>query len=224
MWGLVLPSKEQRSSSVVLFFRVPELGRVKKRLERSIGAELTLKLYETLLNHCLNTLFSLKKKYPQVLLVGAYRGSCLPPEIANYFDLLYEQKGLTIGEDLYTLSKELFTFHRVESLLIFGSDCPEITTDFLELALAKLSENQAVLSPSHDGGYNLIGFRQEVLPYLGEIFLDIPWGTEAVLKETMKRLSVLGIKVFLLPQTVDIDTVEDLERLNFYHLWTSFST
>jgi len=79
--------------------------------------------------------------------------------------------------------------------------------------MEKLTENQVVLSPSHDGGYNLIGLRPDILSYIKEIFSEIPWGTEAVFKETMKRLSALGVKVFLLPETVDIDRIEDLEKL-----------
>ncbi|NAZ30245.1 MAG: DUF2064 domain-containing protein [Caldimicrobium sp.] len=205
--------KKQKSSSVVLFFRVPELGKVKKRLEKTLGKEKTLKLYQALLNEALNNLLSFKSKHPETLLVGAYRGSFLPQELAKPFDLLYEQKGLSLGEDLIRVATDLLRGQSVEKTVIIGSDCPEITPSFLELAMEKLTENQVVLSPSHDGGYNLIGLRQDILPYIKEIFSEIPWGTEAVFKETTKRLSALGVKVSLLPETVDIDRIEDLEKL-----------
>jgi hypothetical protein len=137
----------------------------------------------------------------------------LPQELAKPFDLLYEQKGLSLGEDLIRVATDLLRGQSVERMIIIGSDCPEITPSFLELAMEKLTEKQVVLSPSHDGGYNPIGLRQDILPYIKEIFSEIPWGTEAVFRETTKRLSVLDVKIFLLPETVDIDRIEDLEKL-----------
>ncbi len=206
-------SKGQKSSSVVLFFRTPELGKVKKRLEKTLGREKTLNLYQSLLNHAINTILSFKMRHPETLLVGAYRGSFLPPELAQPFDLLYEQRGLNLGEDLLKVSTKLLKVVEVKRLIIISSDCPEITPEFLDLALAKVLENQVVISPAHDGGYNLIGLRQDMLPYLKKIFLNIPWGTGAVFSETLKRLSALGVKVFLLPETLDIDRAEDLEKI-----------
>jgi glycosyltransferase A (GT-A) superfamily protein (DUF2064 family) len=66
-----------------------------------------------------------------------------------------------------------------------------------------------VIGPSDDGGYYLIGLR--VLHR--DLFDNMPWSTAAVAPETQKRATAKGLKVAWLPPWFDIDTAEDLRRL-----------
>jgi len=72
-----------------------------------------------------------------------------------------------------------------------------------------------VLGPSMDGGYYLIGFRDET--FRPEIFEGIPWSTNAVFQKTLEQFISLGDMVHLLPVWRDIDVIEDLKALMHRH-------
>jgi uncharacterized protein len=63
-----------------------------------------------------------------------------------------------------------------------------------------------VLGPTNDGGYCLIGMRQETPP----LFSEIPWGTEEVLQKTLEIAENFKLRVFLLDPLDDVDWPEDL--------------
>ncbi|MBX9659736.1 MAG: DUF2064 domain-containing protein, partial [Nitrospiraceae bacterium] len=60
-----------------------------------------------------------------------------------------------------------------------------------------------------DGGYYLIGLKQP----RPELFADIAWSTDGVLAATQGKAAALGLKVALLPQWRDVDTIDDLQAL-----------
>jgi glycosyltransferase A (GT-A) superfamily protein (DUF2064 family) len=48
------------------------------------------------------------------------------------------------------------------------------------------------------------------------MFKDVPWGTDSVFDQTVKRLSQDGIQPLVLDSTFDVDTVEDLGKLRAF--------
>jgi hypothetical protein len=78
-------------------------------------------------------------------------------------------------------------------------------------AMTELSRHDAVIGPSHDGGYYLIGFRSDT--FIADIFKDISWSTDAVYSETTRKLSEQGLNVCILPIWRDVDTYTDLMDL-----------
>jgi len=66
-----------------------------------------------------------------------------------------------------------------------------------------------VLGPAEDGGYYLIGLGRRA----PELFADMPWSTDGVVPETLRRAERLGLDTHLLPQWWDVDTPEDFARL-----------
>ena len=46
-----------------------------------------------------------------------------------------------------------------------------------------------------------------------EVFVDMDWGTNAVLEETCERVRNLGLELALLPVWYDVDRPEDLRFL-----------
>jgi uncharacterized protein len=95
--------------------------------------------------------------------------------------------------------------------LVIGSDAPTLTAEHLREAADVLrGGSDAVLFPAQDGGYVLIGTRR-AQPAL---FSDVPWSTAAVMPETRRRLTALGL-IWQEPVTLwDIDTPDDLARLH----------
>src|SRR5262249_58503393 len=94
--------------------------------------------------------------------------------------------------------------------LVIGTDCPVLTATHISMAAGILRGGEdAVVIPSDDGGYVLIGMRR-AQPLL---FSDMRWSTPDVMDETRRRLRQLRLS-WQEPVTLwDVDVPADLERL-----------
>lgn len=91
-------------------------------------------------------------------------------------------------------------------IVAVGADCPEITAVLLHEAYQRLETADLVLGPATDGGYYLIGLRRP----RRSLFVDMAWGGEQVLDETLRRADQLGLVTCLLPVHSDVDRPDDL--------------
>jgi len=132
-------------------------------------------------------------------------GDILPRE----FELL-PQRGDGFGERLALAAEDLFQcgFSRV---CLIDSDSPTVSAKIYAEAVVLLSKSSdhVVLGPSDDGGYYLIGFKQNHR----ELFDRIDWSTERVLDQTQQRARELNLEVCLLPTGYDVDDSATLRRL-----------
>jgi glycosyltransferase A (GT-A) superfamily protein (DUF2064 family) len=94
-------------------------------------------------------------------------------------------------------------------VVTIGSDLSSLSAELLIQACESLRSRDAVIGPSQDGGYYLIGLRQ-LAP---EVFEDIDWSTPAVFQQTLARLTTAGLSCQRLPSQRDIDTPEDFRAL-----------
>jgi rSAM/selenodomain-associated transferase 1 len=94
--------------------------------------------------------------------------------------------------------------------LVIGTDCPALTLEHLRAAADVLhGGGDAVVIPTEDGGYALIGMRAPA----HALFSDMHWSAPGVMDETRRRLRALGL-TWQEPVTLwDVDLPEDLERL-----------
>ena len=106
------------------------------------------------------------------------------------------------------LGERLLAFADRAPVIFFGSDTPDLAETHVKVAIEALKTHDVVIGPALDGGYYLIGMR-EPLP---ELLTDMPWSTDQVLPQTLKRLRQLEIEPLLLEALSDCDTPEDLER------------
>lgn len=189
---------------VVLFVRNPEKGAVKSRLARDLDEDTAVSLYKGFVLDVLKTL-----KKGRYSLEICYHPADAGREVSEWLgkNLSYmAQEGKDLGERMHKAFLRAFSkgFCRV---LIIGSDIPDITNTVIDEAFAA-DESDAVLGPAFDGGYYLIGFRQNsVLP---EIFEKMGWGTPAVYEKTMSVFKKHNFKVHVLPKLRDIDRLDDL--------------
>jgi rSAM/selenodomain-associated transferase 1 len=94
--------------------------------------------------------------------------------------------------------------------LVVGVDCPALTTDHLRMAAEALRDGlDAVVIPTEDGGYVLIGL-QRPQPHL---FTDMAWGADTVMAETRRRLAQSNLTWREPAQLWDVDVPADLERM-----------
>jgi rSAM/selenodomain-associated transferase 1 len=194
--------------SILVFLRAPEIGLVKTRLAKTLGDETTLSLYKCFVKDTLQTLQ--KTVYQPTLCYHPRRKlSLITQWLGEEYDY-WPQEGASIGDKMANGFRRAFRegFDRV---VILGTNLPDLPHHIVNTAFDALETHQAVIGPSKDGGYYLIGFRAH--GFLPAIFKNIPWGTDRVFTDT---LAVFGSKiasVFLLPKWQDIDEKEDLEAL-----------
>ncbi len=99
-----------------------------------------------------------------------------------------------------------------QSAAVLNSDSPTLPTALLVETAEVLARpgNRAVLGPSTDGGYYLLGLKHAH----ARVFEDITWSTELVAEETLARAREIGLDVHRLPAWYDVDDVDALKRLD----------
>jgi rSAM/selenodomain-associated transferase 1 len=115
------------------------------------------------------------------------------------------------GDCLFaTISEILARGHG--SAVVLNADSPTLPTALLietAQALARPGD-RAVLGPSNDGGYYLLGLKAAHR----RMFDNIDWSTERVAEQTRERAREIGLDVHTLPVWYDVDDVDGLRRLN----------
>lgn len=195
-----VPDKE----CVLLFVKSPEKGMVKSRLAKDIDEDIVLSLYRLFVLDLLKTLG--ETGYPLKICF-------FPPDafgkVSAWLGKGYAympQDGKDLGERMKNAFLETFSrgFTRV---LLIGSDIPDLTRTTVDEAF-DLEHFDAVIGPSYDGGYYLIGFKQSA--FTSAVFKNIEWGSDMVFRETMALLLGKQYAVRVLPEKRDIDRLEDL--------------
>jgi rSAM/selenodomain-associated transferase 1 len=120
------------------------------------------------------------------------------------------QRGEDLGERMENAFKDSFSADVVKVVLI-GSDIPDITSIVMDEAFSSLELQDAVIGPASDGGYYLIGFRKDA--FLPDVFRGIPWSTGSVFQQTMEIFRRSGMRVHVLQEWNDVDTLDDLRSL-----------
>jgi glycosyltransferase A (GT-A) superfamily protein (DUF2064 family) len=96
-----------------------------------------------------------------------------------------------------------------QQVVLIGSDLPQLPRSVINEAFAALEQVPLVLGPTEDGGYYLIGMRDEPL----DVFQDVPWSTREVWQATLHQITLKSIPFHTLPSDYDIDTHAELQRL-----------
>ena len=195
---------ELHEFTLIIFVKAARSGTVKTRLAKDLGDEAACAAYRQLVEDLLNHLGKLSK----VELHFTPKDSEL--EIKRWL-----RQGWTLqpqGEgDLGTRLQKAFgtAFARgSKRVVIIGSDCPYIVAEDIRQAWAALEENQIVIGPATDGGYWLIGLREEH----PQLFTGISWSTNVVCETTLARAKAAGLRVKILRELTDVDTAADWQQ------------
>ena len=121
------------------------------------------------------------------------------------------------GRELYGLSEILKNkknaLIKTRTIIFIGTDLPDFCHMDLLNTLTKLKTNDLILGPSNDGGYWLMAFSARLLTtslYLP--FINIKWGSEDVLQQTMKNSTLMDLTHDFLHKKIDIDTIADIDK------------
>jgi rSAM/selenodomain-associated transferase 1 len=121
----------------------------------------------------------------------------------------WPQRGNDLGERMKDAFTQTFSEGFLKVLLV-GSDIPDLSISVLDSAF-EFDEHDAVIGPAFDGGYYLIGFKNNT--FLPEIFEGMSWGTGMVFRNTMEIFKRYNYKVNILPVWRDVDRFDDLKAL-----------
>lgn len=188
-------------SSLGVFFRTPEYGRVKTRIAAEIGDGMALQLYRLMLAETFEKTDSLKNAEVYYF----YEGSV--PVIGSSDRRTYmPQAGADLGEKMRNAFRTLLNSGYCRICLI-GADSPDLPVSYIDEAFRRLDMCDIVIGPARDGGYYLIGMKQ----MYERLFDNISWGTDRVFEETLSAIReyYAGSGYSLLPEWYDIDTIDD---------------
>lgn len=207
----MFPTATPPPQRLLVFARVPERGKVKTRLAKTIGDAKALAVYEAMLRDVMASAGAPAED-------RAIEICWAPTPAANHESLrrafddrsLAMQTGATLGDRLSMAMSERFFFHRTQTIIAIGVDDPRLAREAIDQAFSLLDSCDWVIGPAADGGYYLIGCRAAAFD--ASIFRGIEWGSDSVLSATLARIRSRDGTLAMLPLRYDIDVEEDLRR------------
>ena len=196
--------------ALLLFARLPELGRVKTRLSPRFTPEEALALHRALLMDSLDLMQRAAEASQASLWLYLSAAGELDAELAPHLGpcRVHTQRGADLGERLRHAFQERFAAG-AERVVVLGSDSPHLPAALVVRAFAELERSEVVLGPARDGGYYLLAASR----FHPTLFAAIPWGTPQVYRETVRRARQQEIPIVSLPAWNDVDTPEATVQL-----------
>jgi rSAM/selenodomain-associated transferase 1 len=194
-------------AELILFAKTPLAGEVKTRLVSDLGEQGAADFAVALIGE---TVRCASDAWPGVVRLQAWPDTGHP-----CFERIERQYGIEVslqsGDDL---GRRMFNalndaYERGAAAAIMGCDVPHCPRETFRTAHAFLTQGRAVIGPSADGGYYLLG----VNPPHPDCFSRISWGGSKVFDTTLKRAAKAGIDLIVLQQLNDFDTAEDIETV-----------
>jgi rSAM/selenodomain-associated transferase 1 len=208
---------QRDDNCILIFVKYPADGKVKTRLAQDLGGHVVSEIYKCFVEDLIDMLDGL----------GAdVKIFFDPPDAREQFEhwlgsdrSYFAQAGDDLGQRIKNAFLHAFS-KDYKRVVIIGSDSPDLSRDFIESGFEGLNDNDAVVGPSSDGGYYLIGFSTE--GFLKEAFEDIHWSSEDVCRVTIDKLQKHKRKLYVLEQWHDVDNLEDLKALILRSKGTDF--
>ena len=191
--------------AIAVLTKAPVPGLAKTRLAPALGDDGAAALQERLTAHAVATACAAKTG-PVTLWV-------MPDTSHQSFRILAERHPISLAtQPDSNLGARMLTAIAAAKgpALVVGTDCPALTPDHLRVAATHLRRGiDAVLIPAEDGGYVLIGMRQQQ----PALFAGMTWSTDTVTAETRRRMARLNLSWREPARLWDVDRPEDLARL-----------
>jgi uncharacterized protein len=190
-----------KTDLLIIFYRNPELGKVKTRLAATAGEERALAIYLKLAAYTREV--AVQTTCDRVV----YYSDFIDTEDSwsnNQFKKRL-QTGESLGERMMHAFADSFDLG-YKRVCIIGTDCLELTFDILKEAFEALRQKDSVIGPAYDGGYYLLGMSR----FIPEVFYNKKWSTDTVCIDTINDLKHLQCSFEELTTLHDIDNESDL--------------
>ena len=193
--------------ALLVFTRAPVPGQTKTRLIPLLGAQGAAEFHETVLSETLANAKASMFETVEIWCEPDINHPFLQQCSLNFSCALTVQHGNNLGEKMHNATDVALVINNF--VVLIGCDCPAISTDILNQSYQALSNGKdAVLGPSYDGGYYLIGLNKPN----PMIFQDISWGEGDVAEMTRQNFIRLGLNYIELAELADIDTPDDYQK------------
>ncbi|GAB4176276.1 MAG: DUF2064 domain-containing protein [Wenzhouxiangellaceae bacterium] len=196
------------ATRVVIFAKAPLPGYAKTRLIPALGAQGAAQLAESMLCHAVSEACAAMPGQVELCVTPGPDAACWQAVRARDWPVQWSAQGEgDLGARLARAARRhLGTGNAV---LLIGTDCPGLNAGYLSRAVRRLGRADAVLGPSTDGGYVLLGLKR----WRVEPFEGIQWGSPQVAAQTVSRIAALGWSLAELPALSDVDEPGDLHAL-----------
>lgn len=129
------------------------------------------------------------------------------------------QHGNNFGERFTDAIGQVFA-GGFDHVIVIGNDCPQLTSEDLQLASDKLQTTDCVIGPASDGGFYLFGICKHAFDK--EFLVHAPWESDGLLNFILNYLTEQSVSIFLTETKFDIDTAGDLtgmirQKMYFFH-------
>ncbi len=189
-------------SSLVIFLKEPRPGRVKTRLARGLGAVPAAWWFRHQAARLIRRV-GRDRRWRTVLAVTPDREGMAsrvwPPDLAR----LPQGPG-----DLGARMARAFAAMPPGPVVIVGADIPALGAAHVAEGFRLLGRHEAVLGPSDDGGYWMIGLRRGGRAVPAGLFRGVRWSTPDALADTLAGLAPLDVG--FAPVLADVDEAADL--------------
>ena len=194
---------------ILLFAKAPVAGRVKTRLIPALGAEGAARLAGDMLQRTIEA--ALEARVGTVEL-------CADPDPSDRAWTGHLHDGIALsaqgegdlGTRLARAARRVLAAG--ERPLLIGADCPELDAARLREAAARLERADAVMVPTLDGGFALLGLRTWRVSY----FSEISWSGPRVAGDVAARIHAEGLSLATMAPLRDIDEPEDLRAAGMH--------
>jgi rSAM/selenodomain-associated transferase 1 len=193
---------------ICIILKAPRLGTVKTRLARDIGIERATLVYRAMVEHQAKEIppgwnVSVHFSPPDA---GKEMEVWLKPRLSASARFVPQCDG-DLGQRLAAAIRFEFQWGAKRVFLV-GGDCPSICHDYFADADSYLDKADLAIGPATDGGYVLLGLKDQ---HPG-LFENIAWGSSAVLAQTLANASRGSLSIGLLSTLEDIDDAASLRR------------
>ncbi|MBC3884071.1 TIGR04282 family arsenosugar biosynthesis glycosyltransferase [Undibacterium sp. FT31W] len=196
-----------KSVRIVIFAKAPQPGFAKTRLIPALSVQGAADLARRMFVHTLETAIAADVGSVELCVTPSVKDAVWQtlaiPDTVRWSD---QGKG-DLGERMARAAQG--TIDSGESVVLIGTDCPELSVYHIRHAASVLQHSDSVLFPTFDGGYALLGLNG----FSQLLFTDIAWSTNTVAFETLFRLKQLGWTVRTHRMLHDIDEPADLRWL-----------
>jgi uncharacterized protein len=188
-------------AAICVFAKPPVAGTAKTRLIPSVGKERAAQLADAFLRDTLMVLETLSWAETIVAATAPFTRTYIRDHRT------WIQPNGTLDVRLETILSRALLQHPMAFAI--GADSPGLPAVYLDQAHALLASHDAVLGPSRDGGFYLLGVKQAPPGLLG----GIEWSQPTTFQQTVSRLREQALSVGLVPGWFDVDTAADLSHL-----------
>ncbi len=192
---------------VLVFAKAPVAGKVNTRLIPAIGVDAATQLQYDLIHRRLALLTQAQLCDGRLMCAPDTTHSCFK-QCKNLYNVsLVSQSGASLGQRMAKGIQQ--ALEKKPYVIVMGTDTPALSIDVIDAAITRLHQSaEVVVTPAEDGGYVLIGVKQNH----PALFENILWSSRFVMQQTREKIEQLGLDYYEMESCWDIDEYEDYQR------------